>query len=288
MASSPGPRRSSPSRSRQRLGPRLIAGHRASEPGHAVVLDHLGLDPILDLDLRLGEASGAALAMGVIVAAVAIRDEMATFDSAGYRTGRVVTDGIVSSGTPPRPGPACATAAGAIRRCRRDGVHAAEGLAIRLAPLLPGGRPDRHEPQPSSARDGHDPGHAGGAGRPRGGPAMAGGGRRRMRRTDLRRGRGQRRRAVAARLAAGEADIDWPGGETASALLARVTAAWEAILDTGQPTGRRRRMRVPSASRSRSRPASESPRSHSRSGGVADGRGRDRPAGDGPRPRRLA
>jgi broad specificity phosphatase PhoE len=40
----------------------------------------------------------------------------------------------------------------------------------------------------------------------------------------------------AARLAAGEADIDWPGGETAGALLARVTAAWEAILETGQPT----------------------------------------------------
>lgn len=66
-----------------RLRPRLIAGHRSSEPGHRIVLDHLRLDPILDLDLRLGEASGAALAMSVIVAAAAIRDEMATFDSAG-------------------------------------------------------------------------------------------------------------------------------------------------------------------------------------------------------------
>ncbi|HEV8402460.1 MAG TPA: nicotinate-nucleotide--dimethylbenzimidazole phosphoribosyltransferase [Candidatus Limnocylindrales bacterium] len=66
-----------------RLGPRLIAGHRSTEPGHRIVLDHLGLTPILELDLRLGEASGAALAMGVIVAAAAIRDEMATFDSAG-------------------------------------------------------------------------------------------------------------------------------------------------------------------------------------------------------------
>jgi nicotinate-nucleotide--dimethylbenzimidazole phosphoribosyltransferase len=66
-----------------RLGPRLIAGHRSAEPGHRIVLDHLGLVPILDLDLRLGEASGAALAMAVIVAAAAIRDEMATFDSAG-------------------------------------------------------------------------------------------------------------------------------------------------------------------------------------------------------------
>ncbi len=66
-----------------RLGPRLIAGHRSTEPGHRIVLDHLGLAPILELDLRLGEASGAALAMGIIVAAAAIRDEMATFDSAG-------------------------------------------------------------------------------------------------------------------------------------------------------------------------------------------------------------
>jgi nicotinate-nucleotide--dimethylbenzimidazole phosphoribosyltransferase len=66
-----------------RLGPRLIAGHRSSEPGHRIVLGHLGLTPVLELDLRLGEASGAALAMGVIVAAAAFRDEMATFDSAG-------------------------------------------------------------------------------------------------------------------------------------------------------------------------------------------------------------
>ena len=65
------------------MAPRLIAGHRSSEPGHAVVLEHLGLRPILELDLRLGEASGAAVAMGVIVAAAAMRDGMATFDSAG-------------------------------------------------------------------------------------------------------------------------------------------------------------------------------------------------------------
>ena len=65
------------------IGPRLIAGHRSTEPGHRIVLDHLGLVPILELDLRLGEASGAALAMAVVVAAAAIRDEMATFDSAG-------------------------------------------------------------------------------------------------------------------------------------------------------------------------------------------------------------
>lgn len=64
------------------LGPRLIAAHRSAEPGHAVVLDHLGLQPLLELDLRLGEGTGAALAMGFLVAAVRIRDEMATFESA--------------------------------------------------------------------------------------------------------------------------------------------------------------------------------------------------------------
>ncbi|MEX1171183.1 MAG: nicotinate-nucleotide--dimethylbenzimidazole phosphoribosyltransferase [Chloroflexota bacterium] len=64
------------------LGPRLIAAHRSAEPGHAVVLDHLGLQPLLELDLRLGEGTGAALAMGFLVAAARIRDEMATFESA--------------------------------------------------------------------------------------------------------------------------------------------------------------------------------------------------------------
>ena len=65
------------------VSPRLIAGHRSTEPGHRIVLEHLGLAPVVDLDLRLGEASGAALAMGIVVAAVAVRDGMATFDSAG-------------------------------------------------------------------------------------------------------------------------------------------------------------------------------------------------------------
>jgi nicotinate-nucleotide--dimethylbenzimidazole phosphoribosyltransferase len=64
------------------IAPRLIAGHRSTEPGHAVVLERLGLIPLLDLDLRLGEGSGAALAIHLVGAAVAIRDGMATFESA--------------------------------------------------------------------------------------------------------------------------------------------------------------------------------------------------------------
>ena len=62
---------------------RLIAAHRSVEPGHAVVLDELGLRPLLDLGLRLGEGTGAALAMTLVDAAVHVRDEMATFESAG-------------------------------------------------------------------------------------------------------------------------------------------------------------------------------------------------------------
>jgi nicotinate-nucleotide--dimethylbenzimidazole phosphoribosyltransferase len=61
----------------------LIAAHRSVEPGHAVVLERLGLRPLLELDLRLGEATGAALAMSLVDAAIAVRDGMATFDAAG-------------------------------------------------------------------------------------------------------------------------------------------------------------------------------------------------------------
>lgn len=61
----------------------LVAGHRSSEPGARAALEHLGLVPILDLDLRLGEGSGAALAIPLVQAAAKILREMATFDSAG-------------------------------------------------------------------------------------------------------------------------------------------------------------------------------------------------------------
>ncbi|MFL5725551.1 MAG: nicotinate-nucleotide--dimethylbenzimidazole phosphoribosyltransferase [Chloroflexota bacterium] len=64
------------------IGPRLVAGHRSVEPGHAITLDGLGLRPLLELDMRLGEGTGAALAMQLIGAAAAARDGMATFDEA--------------------------------------------------------------------------------------------------------------------------------------------------------------------------------------------------------------
>ena len=61
----------------------LFAGHRSSEPGATVALAHLGLEPILDLDLRLGEGTGACLALPVLQAAAKVLAEMATFASAG-------------------------------------------------------------------------------------------------------------------------------------------------------------------------------------------------------------
>jgi len=71
------------------LGGYLVASHRSPEPGHAGVLDALGLEPLLDLGLRLGEGSGAALALPMLHAARAILVEMATFEAAGVTdTGR--------------------------------------------------------------------------------------------------------------------------------------------------------------------------------------------------------
>ena len=60
-----------------------FAGHRSVEPGHAVALAALGLRPLVDLDLRLGEGTGAVLAFPVVASAGALLREMATFDSAG-------------------------------------------------------------------------------------------------------------------------------------------------------------------------------------------------------------
>lgn len=68
---------------RPRIVDHLIAGHVSAEPGHARLLAALGLDPLLRLGMRLGEGSGAAVAVGVIRAALAAHDRMATFAEAG-------------------------------------------------------------------------------------------------------------------------------------------------------------------------------------------------------------
>ncbi|HEX4217360.1 MAG TPA: nicotinate-nucleotide--dimethylbenzimidazole phosphoribosyltransferase [Acidimicrobiales bacterium] len=61
----------------------LVAGHRSSEPGAGIALGHLGLHPLLDLDLRLGEGTGACLALPILQAAAMVLRDMATFESAG-------------------------------------------------------------------------------------------------------------------------------------------------------------------------------------------------------------
>lgn len=61
----------------------LFAGHVSEEPGHRVLLEYIGLDPILSLAMRLGEGTGAVLATMMIEAAISMFNEMATFSSAG-------------------------------------------------------------------------------------------------------------------------------------------------------------------------------------------------------------
>ena len=65
----------------------MIAGHVSAEPGHAVQLESLGLQPILALDMRLGEGSGAAMALPIVQAGARILGEMATFADAGVTSG---------------------------------------------------------------------------------------------------------------------------------------------------------------------------------------------------------
>jgi nicotinate-nucleotide--dimethylbenzimidazole phosphoribosyltransferase len=61
----------------------LAAGHRAAEPGHVAVLEALKLQPLLDLQMRLGEGTGALLAICLLDAALCCMNEMATFEEAG-------------------------------------------------------------------------------------------------------------------------------------------------------------------------------------------------------------
>jgi len=61
----------------------MFFAHRSAEPGHGAALQALAARPLLDLEMRLGEGTGAALAIGLIESAVRLYNEMATFDSAG-------------------------------------------------------------------------------------------------------------------------------------------------------------------------------------------------------------
>jgi nicotinate-nucleotide--dimethylbenzimidazole phosphoribosyltransferase len=68
--------------------PYLVAGHRSTEPGASAALEALGLEPLVDLGLRLGEGTGACLSVPLVQAAAKVLGEMATFESAG------VTDAV--------------------------------------------------------------------------------------------------------------------------------------------------------------------------------------------------
>jgi nicotinate-nucleotide--dimethylbenzimidazole phosphoribosyltransferase len=85
-----------------------VAGHRSAEPGHAVALKTLGLQPLVDLDLRLGEGTGAVLAYPILTCAVRALAEMATFESAGIASGE-----DAPTATPDAPAPANAAPASA-------------------------------------------------------------------------------------------------------------------------------------------------------------------------------
>jgi nicotinate-nucleotide--dimethylbenzimidazole phosphoribosyltransferase len=67
--------------------PWMLASHRSAEGGHSVALRALGLDPLVDLGMRLGEGSGAALTLPIIKAALALHRNMATFAQAGVDGG---------------------------------------------------------------------------------------------------------------------------------------------------------------------------------------------------------
>ena len=66
--------------------PYLIASHRSKELGHSAVLDFIGLNPVLDLDMRLGEGTGAALTISIVEASIKIFTQMATFSGASVST----------------------------------------------------------------------------------------------------------------------------------------------------------------------------------------------------------
>jgi nicotinate-nucleotide--dimethylbenzimidazole phosphoribosyltransferase len=65
------------------LGGYLVAAHRSTEVGHRIALERLELEPLLALNLRLGEGTGAAMALSILDAALAVFNEMATFQEAG-------------------------------------------------------------------------------------------------------------------------------------------------------------------------------------------------------------
>jgi nicotinate-nucleotide--dimethylbenzimidazole phosphoribosyltransferase len=85
-----------------------VFSHRSAERGHQKMLEFLGAQPLFDLDMRLGEGTGAALGINLLEAAVTLYREMATFESAGVSAKSPASNGGVTS-TPPPASPSPAT-----------------------------------------------------------------------------------------------------------------------------------------------------------------------------------
>ncbi len=77
-----------------------VAGHRSAEPGHSLTLTHLGLEPLLDLGMRLGEGTGALLALPLVASAARALRDVATFDSAGVTSGLTTVTRARASSSP--------------------------------------------------------------------------------------------------------------------------------------------------------------------------------------------
>jgi nicotinate-nucleotide--dimethylbenzimidazole phosphoribosyltransferase len=71
------------------VGQYLIAGHKSVEIGHKIALDIMGLEPVVDLDMRLGEGTGAAITMDLVELACRMMREMASFEDAGVDSGEI-------------------------------------------------------------------------------------------------------------------------------------------------------------------------------------------------------
>ena len=114
----------------------MVAGHRSAEPGATVALRHLGLDPLLDLGLRLGEGTGAVLALPIVAGAVRVLHEVATFDSAGVSREMTTSTRSRCAGRPPRCSSSAAARSppGGCRRCSTP----ARGVDARVAGADPG------------------------------------------------------------------------------------------------------------------------------------------------------
>jgi len=118
----------------------MIAGHLSTEPGARLALSALGLRPLIDLDLRLGEGSGAALALPIVQAAARVLRDVATFDSAGVSDASDGAGAADASGAPGASGAAGPAGPAGARRVLVLG-GARSGKSAAAEGMLPGEEP---------------------------------------------------------------------------------------------------------------------------------------------------